>query len=142
MPVTHVSVQVADAATYTVDADNSGLTHWMPNLTADCTITLPTPRAGLWFEFAYKGVAADAQDWNFTTGSDTNYFVGGVVHMDTDAGSAGDEIVPVHPDGNSNSKFNVLVPDAGTRVRFECDGTLWYVDGMVVGATAPTFADQ
>jgi hypothetical protein len=68
--------------------------------------------------------------------------VGGVVHLDTDAGSASDEVVPVYPDGNSNSKFNVLVPEGGTRVRFECDGTLWYINGTVVSATAPTFADQ
>lgn len=143
MPVTYVPVTVADAATYTVLSENSGLVHYMPNLTADCAITLPTPKAGLWFEFAYAGVAADAQDWNFTTGSNTNYFLGGVVHIDTDAGSAGDEAVPVAGNGSSNSKFNVLVPDVGTRVRFEChNGTNWVLSGMVVGATAPTFADQ
>jgi hypothetical protein len=108
----------------------------VPNLTADCAITLPTPAAGLTFEFVYAGVAADAQDWNFTTGSNTNYFLGGVVHLDTDAGSAGDEVVQVAPDGNSNSKMNVLVPDVGTRVRFVSDGTLWYLDGTIVAATA------
>lgn len=142
MPVTHVPVFVSDAATYTVDAQNSGLTHWMPDLTADCAITLPTPRAGLKFKFAYAGAAADAQDWNFDTGSDTNYFKGGVVHLDDDAGSGGDEVVHIAADGNSNSKLNVLVPDVGTWVEFECDGTNWYLTGMIVSATAPTFADQ
>ena len=45
MPVTHVAVSVPDAATYTVKADNSGLVHYMPDLSADITITLPTPKA-------------------------------------------------------------------------------------------------
>ena len=47
MPVTHVPVSVTDAATYTLLADNSGLVHYMPNLTADIVITPPTPRACL-----------------------------------------------------------------------------------------------
>lgn len=145
MPVTHVPVSVTDAATYTVDADNSGLTHWMPDLTADITITLPTPKAGLWFEFAYAGAAADAQDWLINTGSNTNYYKGGVLHVDADAGAAADETIPVRSDGNSNSKLTVLTPDVGTWVRIECvDGTTWNVNGMVVSASASAaaFADQ
>lgn len=135
-------VLVTDAAAYTVLAANSGKTHIMPDLTADCAITLPTPADGLEFTFIYGGIAADAQDWNFTTGSDTNYFLGGLVHIDTDANAAGDEAVPIAGDGNSNSKLNVLVPDVGTRVNFTCDGTNWYLDGVVVAATVPSFADQ
>lgn len=143
MPVTHVPVSVTDAATYTVDADNSGLVHYMPNLTADTTITLPSPKAGLWFEFVYAGVAADAQDWLITTGSDTNYYMGGVIHLDTDADAAGDEVVAVASDGNSNSKLTVLTPNVGTRVRIEsANGTTWNVSGFVASATAPSFADQ
>ncbi len=135
-------VEVPDAATYTVLAANSGKTHILPNLTADITIALPAVADGLEYSFWYGGVAADAQDWALDTGSDTNYYVGGVAHLDTDAGSAGDEVVPVAGDGNSNSILNVLVPGPGTRVDLACNGTLWYVNGVVVGATAPTFADQ
>lgn len=138
MPATHVPVTIPDAATYTVKATNSGVVHYLPDLTADCAITLPTPKAGLSFEFVYAGVAADAQDWNFTTGSDTNYFLGGLLYVD-DAPAADS----VSPDGNSNSKMNVLVPEPGTRVRIEChDGTHWVVSGVVAAASAPTFADQ
>lgn len=138
MPVTHVPVTIPDAATYTVDADNSGVMHYIPDLTADCAITLPTPKAGLWFEFAYAGVTADAQDWNFTTGSNTNYFLGGLLYVD-DAPAADS----VGPDGNSNSKMNVLVPEPGTRIRIEChNGVNWVVSGVVAAASVPTFADQ
>ncbi len=143
MPVTHFPISVPDAATYTVDPDNAGLVHYMPNLTNDITITLPTPQTGLWFEFAYVGAAADAQDWLITTGSDTNYYKGGVIHIDSDAGSGSDEIVPVRSDGNSNSKFTVLTPDVGTWVRIEsADGTTWNINGQVVSVTVPTMADQ
>ena len=40
-------VNVPDAATYTVLAADSGKVHIMPDLTASCTITLPTEKAGL-----------------------------------------------------------------------------------------------
>jgi hypothetical protein len=144
MPVTHFPISIAAATTaYTVEADNAGLIHYMPDLTNDITITLPTPQTGLWFEFAYVGAAADAQDWLITTGSNTNYYKGGVVFLDVDAGDAADEVSVVRSDGNSNSKFTVLVPDVGTRVRVECaDGTTWNISGQVVGATVPTMGDQ
>jgi len=138
MPVTHVPVTIPDAATYTVDADDAGLIHYLPNLTADIVITLPAPKAGLWFEFAYAGVAADAQDWQINTGSNTNYYLGGVLHVD-DAPAADS----IGPDGNSNSKLNVLVPEPGTKVRVEsANGVNWVVSGIVVALSAPTFADQ
>lgn len=135
-------VAIPDAATYTVKDYNSGILHVLPNLTADITITLPTPEKGLTYEFWYAGAAADAQDWLIDTTSNTYFFKGGVLHVDSDANSAADEAVPVYADGNSNSKLTVLTPDAGTTVRLHCDGTNWYVNGHVVSATAPSFADQ
>lgn len=142
MPVTYVPVSVPDATTYTVLAYNSGLAHYMPNLTSNCTITLPTPKAGLWFEFVYAGVAADAQNWVISSGSTTNYYVGGLVHLDTDAGAAGDEVVPIAGNGSSNDKVTIVAPDVGTRVRVEsANGTTWVLSGYVVSATVPSFAD-
>lgn len=139
MPVTYIPISVPDAATYTVLARNSGLTHYMPNLTADCTISLPSPNAGMWFEFAYSGVAADAQNWVINTLSDTNYFIGGLTFIDHDT----DVVAPIAGDGNSNSKLTVVTPTVGTRVRVESiDGTLWTLSGHVNSATIPSFADQ
>lgn len=134
-------VSVADDD-YTVLAANSGKPHLVANVSADRTFTLPAPASGLEFEFIANAVVADGHDWIFNTGSDTNYFTGGIVHLDTDAGSAGDEIVPVQPDGDSNSKLQINLPDVGTRVKFVSDGTLWNVSGFAVSATAPAFADQ
>lgn len=134
-------VAVADAD-YTVLAANGGKPHLVANVSADRTFTLPAVADGLEYDFIAQVGAADGHDWIFDTGSDTNYFVGAVVHLDTDANSAGDEIVVVAPDGNSNSKLQINLPEGGTRIHFVCDGTLWTVSGFAVSATAPTFADQ
>lgn len=139
MPVTYVPVTVPDAATYTVLAQNSGLTHWLPDLTADITITLPAPKAGLKFKFAYAGATADAQDWLIVAAS--SYFKGGGLHVDSDAGSGADECIPVFSDGDSNDNLTVLTPQAGTWVEVECgDDATWYVNAMVVSASASALA--
>lgn len=135
-----VPVSVTDAATYTVLANNAGKLHVMPNLTADITITLPAAAKGLNFKFMYGGAAADAQDWIINTAATTSLFKGGVVHLDTDAGAGGDEVVPVYADAADDDTFTVLTPEAGTEVELVSDGTHWYVNGRVVSATAPTFA--
>jgi hypothetical protein len=134
-------IAVPDAAT-SIAAANSGKPHLVANVSADRTFTLPTAAAGLDFEFIATVGAADGHDWIISTGSDTNYFVGAIVHLDTDANAAGDEIVVVSPDGNSNSKLQINLPEGGTLVRVVCDGTLWCVTGRAVSTTAPTFADQ
>lgn len=133
-------VKVTNAATYTVLAANSGKVHIMPNLTADCTLTMPAAADGLYYKFIYGGVAADAQDWTFDTGSNTNFFLGGVAGHDTDDG----DVAVIYPDGNSNSKLKVDTPAGGTVIEFWCDGTNWYVSGRVVSATDThsAFSDQ
>lgn len=134
-------VAITDADT-PILAANSGKTHIIANVSADRTFTLPTPADGLEFLFIPGLNAADGHDWIFTTGSDTNYFMGGVVHLDSDAQDSADELVLVVPDGNSNSKFQINLPQPGTMLRFISDGVLWYVAGQVMSTTAPAFADQ
>ena len=136
------NVVITDAATYTVTAANNGKTHIVPNLTATCTITLPTEVDGLEYKFIYGGVAADAQNWVILTTGNTNFYLGGLVHLDTDAGAGGDEIVPIAGDGNSNSSLTIVTPDVGTEINVVCDGTNWYLSGFAVSATVPAFADQ
>ena len=92
------------------------------------------------FEFWYGGTDADGHDMIIDSGSNDNYFIGGVVHLDSDA--SGDNIALVESDANSNSKLQINLPAAGTMVRFICDGTVWYVNGQVVSTAAPTFADN
>ncbi len=127
-------------ADYTILVANSGKPHVVANVSADRTFTLPTVASGLVYEFTGVVAAADGHDWIFDTGSDTNYFTGGVVFLDQDATS--DEISGIGSDLDSNSKLQINLPDVGTHVKFICDGTLWNVSGVVHSATAPAFADQ
>jgi len=134
-------VSIADAATYTVLAANSGKTHVVPDLSQDIAIALPAAAAGLEYRFLYSGVAADTSDWEIDTGSDTNFFLGGLFHLDTDAGPPTTFAV-VAPDGDSNSVATVLTPEEGTIIDMVCDGTNWILSGHVASATVPDFADQ
>lgn len=139
MAVTFVPISIADAATYTVLSENSGLMHYFPDFTATCTATLPSPKAGLWFEFAYSGVAADAQNFVVSSGSNTNYFDGGLQFIDNDT----DVVAPIAGNGSSNSKLTVVTPNVGTHFRVESrNGTTWTLSGFVGSATIPTFGDQ
>lgn len=133
----------ASGATYNCDADNSGRLHVIPDMAANSTINLPAEEAGLSFEFMYVGGADDAHDHIITSGADANYFVGGVSFLDTDAGAGADEVhAGVYANGSSNSEINLNNLSAGSRIRFECDGTLWYVSGVIIADTVPTFDDQ
>lgn len=131
---------VADSATITISEHDSGRIHIMPDLTADATITLPAAFAGATYEFLYSGTAADAHDWTINAAATTELFKGGVVHLDTDAGSAGDEVVPVDADAVDDDTLTVNVPFVGTHVKLVSDGSYWYVTGQVVSATAPAFS--
>ena len=109
-------------------------------LAADSIFTLPSAEDGLHFRFVYAGNAADVQDFQINTGSDTNYFIGGVLQHDI----GGEDGAIYHPDGGSNSRCNILTPDGATDVEVWCDGTLWYISGWVNSATntGVVFADQ
>lgn len=145
--VDRAPVFVPDKAAYTVLAVNSGKVHFIPDLTATCTIDLPTAEAGLEYEFMYAGVAADAQNWVIRSASATNFFRGGVVHADLDAGSGADELVPVFPNGTTNAKITVVTPQGGNSLRLICGlwpatGVLnWFITGIVSSNTVPAFAD-
>jgi hypothetical protein len=132
-------VALADAnATLTAATNGGGVINIVPDGTQDNTYTLPAPVAGVSFTFVYGGGAADATDFIINTGSNTNYFIGGVAFHDTDDGAAS----VVFSDGNSNSKLQVNVPAAAQITVIAKDATNWQIFGTVVGATAPAFSDQ
>ncbi len=130
-------IVLPDATTYSVKEYNSGIVHIVPDLTADCTISLPSPKKGLAYRFIYGGGATDTADWVFQSTSADNFFIGGVAWLTHGT----PDIEPVFSDGNSNDFCRILVPTAGTWVEFYCDGTNWYVNGQAVAGTTPAFAD-
>lgn len=134
-------VAVPDAATYTVLAANSGKVHIMSDLTISQTVAFPTAADGLTYEFIYAGGAEDAAWWILDTGSDTNFYVGGVTALDPDDG----DVLPIYSDGNSNSILSVQGEGAGTKVKVICDGTNWFLGESILVTsvdTGATFADQ
>ena len=119
------------------NATHSGRTLVVPALAANRTITLPAPVAGAHFKFIYGGAAEEAENLIIITPGNTNFFIGGVIHLDSNADN-----VSVYSDGNSNSKLTLT--DCGL---FEIkivakDSTNYYIWGQAEGADVPAFADQ
>ena len=111
-----------------------------PNVAADCTYTLPTPIAGMTFKFIYGHTAADDYDIIISAGTGNSiYFVGGVVHHDTD--QTGQTSAMVISDGNSNETLQLNIPSGFEISLVGYSATVWYVSGWVASATAPAFAD-
>ncbi len=130
-------VTFGDEDTTLTATANAGRVNVVPAITGNRTLTLPSPTAGVWFKFVYGGAAEEAENLIIDTGADANFFIGGVVHIQSDADSAS-----VYSDGNSNSKLTLT--DFGI---FEInilakDSTNWVIWGYQEGADAPAFADQ
>jgi|TARA_Y100000114_G_scaffold106853_1_gene100113 hypothetical protein len=130
-------VVLTDADTTLTATANGGRVNVVPAITADRTLTLPSPAAGVYFKFIYGGAAEETENLIITTGSDTNFFLGGIIHLDSNADN-----VSVYADGNSNSVLTLT--DFGL---FEInilgkDSTNWYIWGNQEGADVPAFTDQ
>ena len=130
-------VLLTDADTTITAAEHGSRTVVVPAVTANRTLTLPAPAAGINFKFIYGGAAEEAENVIFDTGSTSNFIQGGIVHIDSDADS-----VSVYSDGNSNRKLTLT--DFGIfEINFVAkDGDSWYVWGYQQGADAPAFADS
>jgi|TARA_R100001460_G_scaffold51764_6_gene90581 hypothetical protein len=118
-------------------ADHGSRLVVVPAVTADRTLTLPSPAAGISFKFIYGGAAEETENLIIDTGSTDNFLQGGLVHLDSDADNTS-----VYSDGNSNRKLTLT--DFGI---FEInivakDSTSWYIWGYAEGADAPAFADS
>ena len=117
------------------NADHSGRTLVVPALTANRTLTLPDPVAGANVKFIYGGAAEETENLIIVTPGNTNFFIGGVLHITGTSAS-------IYADGNSNSKLTLT--DFGLmEINIEAkDGTNYYIWGYQQGADAPAFADQ
>jgi hypothetical protein len=117
------------------NATHSGRTLAVPALTADRTITLPAPVAGANFKFVYGGAAEETENLIIVTPGNTNFFIGGVLHITGTPAS-------VYANGSSNSQ--ITLTDFGLmEINIEAkDSTNYYIWGYQQGADAPAFADQ
>jgi len=118
-------------------ATHSGRTLVVPALAANRTITLPAPVAGQSYKLVYGGAAEEAENLILLTPGNSNFFLGGIVHLDSNADN-----VSVYSNGSSNSSLTLT--DFGV---FEInvvakDSTNYYIWGYQEGADVPAFADQ
>ena len=130
-------ITFSDADTTLTATANAGRVNVVPAITGNRTITLPSPTAGVWFQLIYGGAAEETENLIIDTGADANYFIGGVIHIDSDADS-----ISVYADGDSNSILTLT--DFGL---FEInilakDSTNWIIWGHQQGVDAPAFTDQ
>ena len=132
-------VVLDDANTSLTAADNAGRVNIIPDVTGNRIYTLPSPSAGLHFKFIYGGVAADASNPIISTGADANFISrGGVTFHDID----GNTTASVFPNGSSNSKLTVNVPESIEINFIALDSTNWAIWGVIAADTAPAFGDQ
>ena len=130
-------VTLGDEDKTLTNATHSGRLLVVPAITANRTITLPSPVAGAHFKFIYGGAAEEAENLIFDTGANANYFIGGIVHIQSDADSSS-----VYSDGNSNSKLTLTDFGCSEINILAKDSTNWLIWGFSQGADAPAFGDQ
>ena len=130
-------VSTGTGTSYTILAASTGKIHTMGAISSNQTMTLPTAAAGLNYKFVYVGAAEEAQNFILKSPAAAAYFRGGVMHSDID----GNAVATVYSDGDSNDNFTMVTPGAGTIVEVLCDGTVWYIWGVVCSDTVCTMAD-
>ena len=118
-------------------ATHSGRTLVVPAIGSNRTITLPAPVAGQTYKLIYGGAAEEAENLIIVTPGNTNFFIGCIVHLDSNADNTS-----IYSNGSSNSQLTLT--DFGC---FEInivakDSTNYFIWGYAESADAPAFADQ
>ena len=134
-------VSLADAAVTLTEATHAGRLLIGNNLTADRTLTLPTPIAGMEFRIVGPNIASAAEDGHdliISAGTGNSiYFQGQVTFLDID----GNANSVVGSDGNSNETLQINVPGHYDITIVGVSATIWRISGFVSSDTAPAFAD-
>jgi hypothetical protein len=134
-------VSLADADVTLTEATHAGRLLIGNDLTADRTMTLPTPIAGMTFRFVGPNIASageDGHDLIISAGTGNSiYFQGQVTFLDID----GDAVSVVGSDGDSNETLQINVPGHYDITLVGVSATIWRVSGFVSSDTAPAFAD-
>ena len=134
-------VSLADADVTLTEATHAGRLLIGNDLTADRTMTLPTPIAGMTFRFVGPNIASageDGHDLIISAGTGNSiYFQGQVTFLDID----GDANSVVGSDGDSNETLQINVPGHYDITLVGVSATIWRVSGFVSSDTAPAFAD-
>ena len=111
------------------------------DISADRTYSLPTPKAGMQFNFVFQHTAADGHDIIIDTVETDNreFFKGGLTFLTTGAATVGNT---VFSNGSSNSKVKIDVPGHFVITMVGINATQYAITGFVAAAATPAIADQ
>ena len=132
----------ASGATLT-EAANAGRVNLIPNVAGDIVYVLPTPIAGMTFEFinsqgATSGLAAaDGHDVQIATAGTSIFYAGSIMHHDTN--ETGQTSAPVFPNGTNHYRLNILLHSGFHIWLYGVSATVWAISGWVGSVDAPTF---
>ena len=134
-------VSLAAGSVTLTEATHAGRLLIGANQTADGTLTLPTPIAGMTFRIVGPNIASAAEDdYDLIISAGTGnsiYFQGQVTFLDID----GNANSVVGSDGDSNETLQINVPGHYDITIVGVSATIWRISGFVSSDTAPAFAD-
>ena len=136
---------LADHASSNVltEAANAGRINLIPNVGQDSVVTLPTPIAGMTFEFinsqgATGGLAAaDGHDVQIATAGTSIFYAGSIMHHDTN--ETGQTTAAVFPNGTNHYRLNILLHSGFHIWLYGVSATVWAISGWAASVDAPTF---
>jgi len=136
-------VVVAAAGATLTEATNAGRVNLIPNVAGDIVYVLPTPIAGMTFEFinsqgATSGLAAaDGHDVQIATAGTSIFYAGSIMHHDTN--ETGQTTAAVFPNGTNHYRLNMLLHSGLHIWLYGVSATVWAISGWVASVDAPTF---
>lgn len=133
-----------ESATKTLSIEESGSVVFL-NRAAGITVTLPTPQAGVTYEF-YVGTSVTSNAYKVITDAGTTFLVGSVTNVDTDTSNA---VAAFTADGTAHVALNMNGTTTGglrgSYFKFTCiSPTRWLVTGTNLGSgiVATPFANS
>jgi len=133
-------VVLSNASQNLTEADHAHRLLTFADVSADRTYSLPTPKAGMQFNFVFQHTEADGHDIIIDTQESDNshFFKGGLTFLTTGAAT----VSTVRSNGSSNSSMGIRVPGHFVITIVGINATQYHVTGLVGSATIPDFADQ
>jgi len=106
---------------------------------SDRTLTLPPVKAGAYVKVVV-GLTITTANLIIKTNGNDSLLIGGILFNDTDASATTDAQFVI---GDSEDILTLLGTNdgtlAGSWLEFICNGTNWYVNGVVIADEVPTF---
>ena len=109
------------------------------DISADRTYTLPTPKAGMQFNFVFQHTAADGHDIIFKTAGNSIFFKGNLTFLTTGAATVGNTLFS---NGSSNSILGIRLPGHFIITMVGINATQYALTGLVASTATPDIGNQ